>query len=291
MPFLGVLVGATGVGFGVLALHNKQSKGMAVTGIVLAAMAMFLSFAVTAAVFSPEEPADDGAEEPTTELLEEPEKEPKEEPKPKAEPEPEPKPDPEPKYDGTQFAKEIETKWKQSWGIGAEESWALLNEDPEFQTLLGHISHLESPAENIINIILTIDSDQVDTDEASDLAKNQLPMMIGDDRVETLQFISADGAKVGDNKGATERTATDQGLTGTYAQGACEMHASQVFVYGYTLHWIVGKLAEKVRPDEIFLKVQATVKNEYGTKVKGINVECYVSGTNDSPVVTDFLFY
>src|SRR5699024_9037324 len=107
---------------------------------------------------------------------------------------------------------------------------------------------------------------------------------------ETLMFESADGKIVGSNKEEDQRQTTNEGLGPTSAQATCDIFAKQEFIYGGKLHWITGKLAEDIREDEIFLKVTATVTNEYGTKMKGVNVECYVSGTDSNPQITDFLY-
>lgn len=85
--------------------------------------------------------------------------------------------------------------------------------------------------------------------------------------------------------------ATSQGLTETYAISACSQYADQVFPYGVKLHWIVGLLAHKIQDDQWFLKVNADVTNGYGAKQKGVNVECFVSGTNNAPDVVDFNAY
>lgn len=92
---------------------------------------------------------------------------------------------------------------------------------------------------------------------------------------------------------STSEEATTGGLTATYAQTACDIAADATFPYGVKMHWMVGKLAERYDPetDEWFFKVTATVTNEYGAKMKGVNVECYVTGTNDNPQITNFLFY
>ena len=84
---------------------------------------------------------------------------------------------------------------------------------------------------------------------------------------------------------------TTQGLTGTYAQAACDMYAEQEYPYGFKAHWITGKLAERVEGDRYFLKVEADITNAFGAEAKGMNMECFVSGTNDAPDVVEFNVY
>jgi hypothetical protein len=85
--------------------------------------------------------------------------------------------------------------------------------------------------------------------------------------------------------------ATSGGLTATTAQVACDNYANQQFPYGYRPHWIVGVLAEEIQNDRWFLKVEADITDEYGAKAKGVNVECFVSGTAGAPVVDEFNAY
>lgn len=84
--------------------------------------------------------------------------------------------------------------------------------------------------------------------------------------------------------------ATSTGLTATYAISACQQYGDTNFPYGWDAHWVLGKLAEEIQNDQWFLKVEADVKNAYNAEAK-MNVECFVSGTNDAPVVTSFNAY
>lgn len=49
-------------------------------------------------------------------------------------------------------------------------------------------------------------------------------------------------------------------------------------------------LAEEVRPTEVYLKVTADVTNEFNAE-REVNVECYVTGTDEAPTVRDFIAY
>lgn len=79
--------------------------------------------------------------------------------------------------------------------------------------------------------------------------------------------------------------ATSQGLTSGYAWSACDMYTEQQFPYGVKLHYLKGKLAERIENDQWFLKAEATITNQFGAEMDGVNVECYVTGTDDNPVV------
>lgn len=86
--------------------------------------------------------------------------------------------------------------------------------------------------------------------------------------------------------------ATAGGLTETSAMTACDQYGEQQFPYGYDAHWVLGVLASEYQPDtdEWYFKVEADVTNEYNAE-QTINIECYVTGTEDAPVVNDFLAY
>lgn len=226
----------------------------------------------TCADYSPaESPEDSDSEDATTEL--------EEETSPQAT---EPVP-----YDGSEYAQFVYERWLASYFLEPHETFADMELDEV--VLLKRVIDVKSPEEGTIVAILDLKATDVDPAEASQLANSQLNIV--DSSVETLIVESSDGEIVGTSGEIFERGATDAGLTGTYAQAACDMYAQREFPYGVKVHWIVGKLAEEVRTDEIFMKVEATVTNQYGAKMKGVNLECYVSGTNDNPKVTDFLYY
>lgn len=73
---------------------------------------------------------------------------------------------------------------------------------------------------------------------------------------------------------------------------ACDQRGEQEFPYGFDAHWVLGLIASEYLPDsdEWYYKVEADVTNEYGAE-QTVNVECYVTGTEDAPVVNDFICY
>jgi Uncharacterized protein conserved in bacteria len=79
-----------------------------------------------------------------------------------------------------------------------------------------------------------------------------------------------------------EQEATSAGLTGTYAQAACDTYGKSQFPYGFKAAWIAGKLADRVENDQWFFKVTAKVKNEYGAQ-RETTIECTIAGSNESP--------
>ena len=84
--------------------------------------------------------------------------------------------------------------------------------------------------------------------------------------------------------------ATTTGLTGTYAQSACDQYGQQQFPCGWNPHWITGRLADEAQGETYYLKYTATVTNASNAK-QDINFECYVTGTNDNPTVSNFVAY
>lgn len=113
-----------------------------------------------------------------------------------------------------------------------------------------------------------------------------------DDTPSTNSDTPSDGGADSDEATSSTQTTTG-GLTALTAQVTCDRAAEIAFPYGVKMHWVVGKLAERynAETDDWFFKVEATVTNEYGAKMKGVNVECYVTGSEDNPEVTDFLYY
>ena len=89
---------------------------------------------------------------------------------------------------------------------------------------------------------------------------------------------------------AEKEAALSTGLTVTYAMAACNERGDQEFRYGYKPHWVLGLLAERIQNDQWFLKVQADVTNAYNATAS-VNVECYVTGTNEAPTVVEFFTY
>ncbi|MGW9167347.1 hypothetical protein [Agromyces sp. NPDC055658] len=85
---------------------------------------------------------------------------------------------------------------------------------------------------------------------------------------------------------ATEApTATSTGLTATYAQAACDAAITDyLYPDAWNPAWVLGKLAEQIEDDRWFLKVEGEVESAAGGELQ-VNAECYVSGTNEAPVV------
>ncbi|UOQ88046.1 hypothetical protein MUN74_12160 [Agromyces endophyticus] len=80
-------------------------------------------------------------------------------------------------------------------------------------------------------------------------------------------------------------TATSTGLTATYAQAACDAAITDyLYPDAWNPAWVLGKLAEQIEDDRWFLKVEGEVESAAGGELQ-VNAECYVSGTNEAPVV------
>ena len=82
---------------------------------------------------------------------------------------------------------------------------------------------------------------------------------------------------------------TASGLQWLWAWTTCGTYGKQQFPYGYADS--VGDIYTKqIQGDTWWLKYQATVTNAYGAK-RNIDVECTVGGSNDAPMVVDFISY
>lgn len=111
----------------------------------------------------------------------------------------------------------------------------------------------------------------------------------------TKKVAAVDDAKLPDAKEVEKapvapEPVTSTGLTVAYAIGACNERGDREFPYGFKPHWVLGLLADRIQNDQWFLKVEADITNAYKAKLS-MNVECYVTGTNEAPAVVDFLAY
>ena len=62
------------------------------------------------------------------------------------------------------------------------------------------------------------------------------------------------------------------------------------FIYGGTVHWIMDTISSKNSDGTYFLKIGATVKNEYGTELEA-TIEGTVDGTAENPEILDSILY
>lgn len=109
----------------------------------------------------------------------------------------------------------------------------------------------------------------------------------------TINVVRAE-ERLAEEREATQRAAEERAngpIGATEAQGFCSLYAEEQLPYGVDMHWIMGKLAEEETENGWFLKVEADVTNEYGAEQSGMNIECHVSGTNNAPVMDEFLVY
>ncbi|GAB2567418.1 FxLYD domain-containing protein [Leucobacter ruminantium] len=92
VPVLGIILGLTGVVFGIIALVKRQSKAFALTGLILAALALVASCFTTAGLGAAvDSVAKEAASSQASEPSEAGASEPAAEPTPAEEPQPEPK--------------------------------------------------------------------------------------------------------------------------------------------------------------------------------------------------------
>ncbi|QAB17777.1 hypothetical protein Leucomu_07470 [Leucobacter muris] len=85
--------------------------------------------------------------------------------------------------------------------------------------------------------------------------------------------------------------ATSGGMTSGMAEVACENTAREAFPYGVKVHWFTGTIAERLENDVWFIKAEITPKNEYGTKIEGVVMECTVTGSEEAPQILAFDVY
>lgn len=80
----------------------------------------------------------------------------------------------------------------------------------------------------------------------------------------------------------------DTPLTTDEADVACIDYGKTQYPNGFKIDEL---LIERIEDDgTALIKRTVVIKNEYNAKQR-VNVECYVAGTNEHPVVTDFLVY
>ncbi|WP_029948664.1 hypothetical protein [Parvimonas micra] len=76
----------------------------------------------------------------------------------------------------------------------------------------------------------------------------------------------------------------DENKIASDARKIFQAYGKSIFPYGFKCHWVIGKIAEEVSRDgSCFLKVEVTIKNEYGAKRKAI-----AEGTVKDGKIIDF---
>lgn len=76
----------------------------------------------------------------------------------------------------------------------------------------------------------------------------------------------------------------DENRIASDARKIFQAYGKSIFPYGFKCHWVIGKIAEEVSRDgSCFLKVEVTIKNEYGAKRKAI-----AEGTVKDGKIIDF---
>lgn len=198
-----------------------------------------------------------------------------------------------PNFDGSNQAEEIRRIWLENFGLGDDADFEDIGDGAG---LIGTIRVVTVPEERHVVATVSLNADEADNDEFNTLALAQLRLLEHDDRTEKfdirlLEFESADGKIIGTSDESEHRSETDDGLSLIYAKTACSSRADKEFHFGGKLHSVMGVLAEEIRKDSVFYKVEATVTNEYGIKEKGYVVECVVEGNDDHPKVTSFILY
>lgn len=87
------------------------------------------------------------------------------------------------------------------------------------------------------------------------------------------------------------RSALEAKIDSATACQAVENYGKEEYPYGFTLHYIMGAYSKTpVDENTWFIKCDATIVNAFNAKQKVV-CEANVSGTKESPVVTDFRVY
>lgn len=93
------------------------------------------------------------------------------------------------------------------------------------------------------------------------------------------------------NKAKQTKETLSSKLSATYAWTAAAEYGKNEYPYGFTLHYIKGKLAEEaVDENTWFLKATCTVTNAYNASME-MECEAKVTGTNDNPKIVEFNVY
>ena len=95
--------------------------------------------------------------------------------------------------------------------------------------------------------------------DISDLAQGDCPYLIVTPELIREDRNPEDFKELDENKIASD------------ARKIFQAYGKSIFPYGFKCHWVIGKIAEEVSRDgSCFLKVEVTIKNEYGAKRKAI---------------------
>ncbi len=105
--------------------------------------------------------------------------------------------------------------------------------------------------------------------------------------VDTKSNVEEDSAKKTQADNLTKK------LTTSAALAACRAYGKQQYPYGFKTHDIAGVIQDFTPSDDNtwFYKATVDVTNEYGATAKGLNYECYVTGTTENPQVSGFNVY
>lgn len=300
IPFLGIVLGAPAIFLGIVALKKRQKKALGVIAIVLGSMAVISSASTTATLLGmPPEVLNAAVERSSQERAEKAEQAEVE----MAEKAAEERAEKEAKAAKKSAEEKAETERKE-----AEEAEALLLE-------------AEKKAEEKAKA-------KKEADESSEQGFTEMvvPDVSGEDgkkAKESLEFFGfkvkfeADGKRVmvpgnwqvvqttpgGDQVAKYGSTVTvhvkrpdsedsnptknSQGLRDATALAMCKRYAESSFPYGVKIQLFGAN--QRLVDDKWILKTDITPKNQYGTEINGLVVECIVEGSDENPEVTHFM--
>ncbi|MBS3183466.1 PASTA domain-containing protein [Leucobacter manosquensis] len=301
LPFIGALVALAAIILGVLALRKNQRKWMSVVGVSLGGIALVTSIAVTIGVGLI--PADELATAQQSRQAEQwAEKLGAEEAEAKKEAE---KRQAEEAKAAEKKAEEAKAEKEAAEKAEKEEAAAAAEKKAEDERAA------KEKAEKEASMVLVPDVSKLDGAQAEELIESVglkaefdggSKSVFAPGNWQVMSTSPAIGKKVDlgskvivkvEKKKYTPPPVetTSGGVDAIDAWLACTYYAETQFPYGVKVHSLAGRLAERLENDEWFLKAEITPKNEYGTKVSGMVMECTVAGTQASPQVTSFLAY
>lgn len=188
VPVLGFIVGAAAVAFGIIALAKKQPKGLSITGLILGALAVITSIAMTIGVAAFTEAITEPTE--TAEVTPAPEPEPKPEVEPETEPEPEAEPEEPVGASDAERSAALEQAIKNAFGV--ESFTELYVEDP---TMWGGYINGVRVESTRAHITLQVDRSSPDGRDMGERAAQALSTLLSKDDVEGIDWIIVeDGA-------------------------------------------------------------------------------------------------
>lgn len=105
------------------------------------------------------------------------------------------------------------------------------------------------------------------------------------------EWLAEEAAKQKEAEEHAAVRAPDAPIHSSSAHAFCEEYAIAQFPYGIKFHRLAQVFADEKTDTGWYYKLGADITNEFGAKAKDRNIECHMSGTNEAPVMDNFLAY